>query len=44
MMLIQGTIAPDETVNVDKSADLTTEQEVPELLTPPRRCQNILAK
>ena len=44
MMLIQGIIAPDETVNVDKSADLTTEQEVPELLMPPRRRQNRLAK
>ena len=38
---IQDTIVPDETVNVDENADLITEQEVRELLTPPCCCQNI---
>ena len=41
---IQGTIAPDETVNVGENADLIAEQEVPESIMPPRRCQNRLAK
>lgn len=39
--VVQDTIVPDETVIVDENADLITEQEVPELLTPPYCCQNI---
>ena len=41
---IQGTIVPDETVNVDENAHLITEQEVLGLLTPPSRRQNRLTK
>ena len=37
-------IVPEKTFNVDENADLVTEQEVPELLTPLHHRQNRLAK
>ena len=43
--MLHGTVSLDETFNGDQNTELITEQEVPELLTPPlRRNQNRLAK